>query len=109
LDNAIKHTPSGGFVTVRGRVGDGWVAVEVSDTGKGISSQHLPRIFDRFYRVDKSRSRELGGVGLGLSISKALVESHDGQIEVESTLGKGSTFRVILPVCETDGKDGGVS
>lgn len=100
LDNAINYTPTEGSVTVRGRLGDGWVAVEVADTGIGIPREHLPRIFDRFYRVDKSRSRDLGGVGLGLSISKALVESHQGQIEVESTPGKGSTFRVILPVHE---------
>ena len=102
LGNAINYTPTEGSVTVRGCLGDGWVAVEVADTGIGIPREHLPRIFDRFYRVDKSRSRDLGGVGLGLSISKTLVESHHGQIEVESTPGKGSTFRVILPVCESD-------
>jgi heavy metal sensor kinase len=96
LDNAVKYTSQGGNVMVRGLVEDNQIVIEVADTGIGIPCESLSRVFDRFYRVDKSRSRELGGTGLGLSISKALVERHGGRIEVESALGKGSTFRVVL-------------
>lgn len=97
LDNAVKYTHPGGSVIVRGHATDSEVTVEVSDTGIGIPAESLPWIFDRFYRVDKSRSRQMGGTGLGLSISKALIERHGGRIEVESDVGKGSTFRIILP------------
>jgi heavy metal sensor kinase len=97
LDNAVKYTQPGGLVTVRGHATESEATVEVSDTGIGIPPESLPRVFDRFYRVDKSRSRQMGGVGLGLSICKALIERHGGRIEVESVLSKGSTFRVILP------------
>ncbi len=97
LDNAVKYNRAGGSVTLSGRRHDRHVIIEIADTGVGIPAEELPRVFDRFYRVDKSRSRQMGGAGLGLSIAKALVESHAGRIEVESTLGKGSTFRVVLP------------
>jgi signal transduction histidine kinase len=97
LDNAVKYTHPGGSVTVRGYTTDSEATVEVSDAGIGIPAESLPRVFDRFYRVDKSRSRQMGGTGLGLSICKALVERHGGRIEVESVEGKGSTFRVVLP------------
>lgn len=100
LDNAIKYTPAGGVVTVRGRsVGD-LAIVEVSDTGVGIPEDALPRVFDRFYRVDPSRSRRTGGTGLGLSIAKAVIERHGGATEATSLLGQGSTFRVSLPTLE---------
>jgi heavy metal sensor kinase len=102
LDNAVKYTPQGGSVTICGNSGDGEVVIGVSDTGIGIPSASVARVFDRFYRVDKSRSRELGGTGLGLSITKALVERHRGRIELESAEGKGSTFRVYLPVMGED-------
>ncbi|MDG3005984.1 ATP-binding protein [Paludisphaera mucosa] len=98
LDNAIKYTPAGGSITVRGGLADGRAAVEVSDTGVGIPGDALPRLYDRFYRADPSRSRRTGGVGLGLSIAKAVVERHGGTIDVESVPGSGSTFRVSLPV-----------
>ena len=75
--------------------------LEVADTGAGIAAEHLPRLFDRFYRVDKARSRELGGAGLGLAIVKALVETHGGQVEVTSQLGHGSRFVVRLPLAVT--------
>ena len=97
IDNAVKYTPAGGRVTVSCRPDGQWTRLEVSDTGVGIPAKHLPRIFERFYRVDKARSRELGGTGLGLSIVKHLVQEFGGQVEVESTPGQGSTFIVCLP------------
>ncbi len=97
VDNAIKYTPSGGTVTISTHDRGGQVAVSVEDTGIGIPSEHLPRIFERFYRVDRSRSRALGGTGLGLSIVKHIATSHGGQVEVESTEGRGSHFTLLLP------------
>jgi heavy metal sensor kinase len=97
LDNAIKYTPAGGAVTVRAdRRGAEAVAV-VADTGEGIPPEHLPRVFDRFYRVDKARSREQGGTGLGLSIAQSIVAAHGGRIELDSTPGRGTTCTVRLP------------
>lgn len=98
LENAVKYTPAGGVVTVRGRCIDHRAIVEVSDTGVGIPDEALPRVFDRFFRVDTSRSRRTGGTGLGLSIAKAVIERHGGTTEATSTLGQGSTFRVLLPM-----------
>jgi two-component system phosphate regulon sensor histidine kinase PhoR len=97
LDNAIKYTPAGGRVTVRGTAKPAAIAVEVADTGIGIPQKDLARIFERFYCVDKARSRELGGTGLGLSIVKHLAQAMDGNVSVASELGRGSTFRVDLP------------
>jgi two-component system phosphate regulon sensor histidine kinase PhoR len=98
LDNAIKFNRAGGEVSVTAGPADGGKArVSVSDTGVGIPSEDLSRIFERFYRSDKARSREMGGTGLGLAIVKHIVERMKGSIEVQSTLGKGSTFTVILP------------
>ncbi len=97
VDNALKYTPDGGRVSVRvGREGDG-AMVSVEDTGPGITAEHLPRLFERFYRVDTARSRELGGTGLGLSIVKHLAESMGASVRVASTPGRGSTFEVRLP------------
>lgn len=98
LDNAIKYTNDGGRVTVRWQVHGRDCAIEVEDTGIGIPQSHLARIFERFYRVDRARSRELGGTGLGLSIVNHLVESLGGKITVASRLGKGSKFTVQLPL-----------
>jgi two-component system phosphate regulon sensor histidine kinase PhoR len=96
LDNAIKYTEPGGTISVRTyRSGEG-TAVEVTDTGSGIAPEHLPRIFERFYRVDKDRSREVGGTGLGLAIVKHIVEAHGGTIRVTSSVNKGSTFTFTL-------------
>ena len=100
LTNALTHTPSGGEVVVAARAGESEVEVIVSDTGEGIPPEHLPYIFERFYRVNKSRSRATGGTGLGLAIAKQLVEAHGGRIEVESEVGKGSRFTFTLPVAE---------
>ncbi len=98
LANAIKFNRPGGEVRVRAEEnGDGRVEITIADTGAGIPSQDLPRIFERFYRVDKARSRQVGGTGLGLSIVKHVVERMNGVVRVESQLGKGSTFTLILP------------
>ncbi len=100
VENGIKYTPSGGEVElmVKGDRGSGVVRLEVSDTGVGIAQEDLERVFDRFFRVDKARSRETGGTGLGLSICKWIAQAHQGQIEVQSELGKGSTFTVTIPL-----------
>lgn len=97
VDNAIKYTPAGGSVTVAAFHDDGRVRLEVRDTGPGIPAASLGRIFERFYRVDQGRSRELGGTGLGLSIVKHLAQRMGADVGVESHLGEGSTFRVTLP------------
>ncbi|NPV29301.1 MAG: PAS domain-containing protein [Firmicutes bacterium] len=97
LDNSLKYTPRGGQVEVLAREEDHEVVVGVKDTGIGIPQEDLPRIFERFYRVDKARSRKLGGTGLGLAIVKHIVEAHRGRVWVESEAGKGSTFYFSLP------------
>jgi two-component system phosphate regulon sensor histidine kinase PhoR len=98
VDNAVKYTPAGGSTTVRARAtADGRVEVSVSDTGVGIPRADLPRITERFYRVDKARSRELGGTGLGLAIVKHLVVAHGGEMTIDSEEGRGTTVRVTLP------------
>ncbi len=98
LQNAIKYNKDGGTVTIRGEKQNDVVAIFVTDTGSGIPSSDLSRIFERFYRVDKARSREMGGTGLGLAIVKHIIEAHGGDVSVESTLGQGSTFRFTLPL-----------
>jgi len=97
LDNAIKFSQPGGRVSVTAAMAESGLAVSVQDTGAGIDSEHLPRIFERFYRVDKARSSELGGTGLGLAIVKHLAELHRGGVTVRSEPGAGSTFTVTLP------------
>ena len=97
LDNAVKYTAEKGTIRLTASAQDGRVTVKVEDTGCGIPSQELPRIFERFYRVDKARSREMGGTGLGLSIVKHILELHGGSVGVESAVGRGSTFRFTLP------------
>ena len=97
IDNAVKFNKDGGSVTISVSFGEGKSTVTVEDTGRGIPSEDLPRVFERFYRVDKARSRELGGTGLGLAIVKHIVEAHGGEVGVESRLGVGSTFRFSLP------------
>lgn len=97
VDNAVKFTPSEGRVTVSATLRDTMIEVAVADTGVGIPSTDLPRITERFYRVDRARSRELGGTGLGLAIVKHLVQTHGGELRIESELGKGTTVRFTLP------------
>jgi len=100
LDNAIKYTPAGGSITVGAQASGRHYELFVRDTGSGIPPDELPRLFERFYRVDKARSRELGGTGLGLAIVKHLVAAHNGAARVESRVNEGSTFFFTLPVDE---------
>lgn len=100
LDNALRHTPAGGTVTISASRSPrtGGAALSVADTGEGIPAEHLPHVFERFYRVDTARDRAHGGSGIGLAIAKALVEAHGGQLSVTSPgTGRGSTFRILLP------------
>jgi signal transduction histidine kinase len=98
VDNAVRFTPPGGEVTIGAERRDGRVEVRVSDTGVGIAPEHLPRLFERFYRVDPSRSRDDGGTGIGLAIARSVVEAHGGHIRAASEPGRGSTFTFDLPV-----------
>jgi signal transduction histidine kinase len=98
IDNSIKHTPPGGKIEVRVRRHGQHAQLEVADTGSGIAPEHLPRIFDRFYRADRARARQHGGTGLGLAIAKMLVDAHDGQLHLTSTVGSGTQATVSLPV-----------
>ncbi|MGZ8606894.1 MAG: sensor histidine kinase [Actinomycetota bacterium] len=97
VDNAIRYTAAGGSVDVALAADDGEAVLTVSDTGVGIPTRDLPRVFERFYRVDRARSRETGGTGLGLSIVRHVVENHGGRVSVDSELGRGTRFEVRLP------------
>jgi signal transduction histidine kinase len=100
LENAVAYTHKGGTINVAAAKQGDWVEVSVSDTGEGIPAEDLPNIFERFYRVDKSRARVTGGSGLGLTIARRLVEAHGGTIKVQSKLGKGSRFSFTIPIAE---------
>jgi len=97
MDNAIKYTPPGGNVKIQLNKNGKEAVAKVQDTGIGIAAEHLPHVFDRFYRVDQARSRAEGGTGLGLSIAQSIVRSHGGQIELISQPGQGTTCTVSLP------------
>jgi two-component system, OmpR family, phosphate regulon sensor histidine kinase PhoR len=97
VENAIRHTPEGGRITIETAEARNGVVLSVADTGTGIAPEHLPRIFERFYRADSGRSREAGGTGLGLAIVKHLVEAHGGSVSAESVLGSGTTVRIFFP------------
>jgi len=99
IDNAVKYTPPGGRVTVRGELDRGHVRVEVVDTGCGIPEEHLKHVFDRFYRIDSSRSRATEGTGLGLAICRSIVEGHHGRIWIQSEVGRGTRATFELPRC----------
>ncbi len=97
LDNAIKYSPEGTSVRVVSRLEGGELVIAVSDRGRGIEAEHLPRVFERFYRTDRARSRALGGTGLGLSIVRHIAQAHGGRALAESVVGRGSTFTLCLP------------
>jgi two-component system phosphate regulon sensor histidine kinase PhoR len=99
-DNAIKYSGEGGSVSIITSVNRGIACIQVVDTGIGISKEHIPRLFERFYRVDKGRSRALGGTGLGLAIVKHIVSGMNGEIKVKSEVGRGSVFTILIPVYE---------
>jgi len=98
VSNAVRYTPAGGTIRVAWSRDAEQVMLSVSDTGPGIAPEHLPRLSERFYRVDRSRSRETGGTGLGLAITKHVAQRHGGELRIESQVGKGSTFMLVLPV-----------
>jgi signal transduction histidine kinase len=98
LDNAIKYTPPGGHIEVSVKEHDGRAILEVADNGIGIPPEAVPHLFERFFRVDKARSRELGGAGLGLSIVKSICTAHEARVHAESELGQGTRFIVELPL-----------
>ncbi len=97
IDNAIKYCPNGSTIKVLWQIGPGTVDLRVSDNGPGIAEKYLDRLFERFYRLDKGRSREMGGTGLGLSIVKHIMQRHNGTVNVESSLGQGTTFVCRFP------------
>ena len=99
LDNAIKFTPTEGTVAIETACVDGKVRVVVSDSGIGIPPEHLPHVFERFYRVDPARGREVGGAGLGLAIARSIAEAHEGSIEMQSTVGAGNSRHPHSAVC----------
>ena len=104
LENAVQYTPSGGEIEVRLDAEDGFAVANVRDTGTGIAKEDIGRVFDRFYRADRARSRESGGTGLGLAIGRWIAEAHHGEIRVESEPAKGSTFRVRIPLLKSNGR-----
>jgi two-component system phosphate regulon sensor histidine kinase PhoR len=98
LNNAVRYTPPGGAIHLRWNWRpEGGAVLEVVDSGIGIAREHLPRLTERFYRVDSSRSRDTGGTGLGLAIVKHVAQRHGGEIDIQSEVGKGSNFRLLLP------------
>ena len=106
LNNALKYSDMGGYINVIAKAVHDEIQVAIWDTGIGIGAEHVPHLFDRFYRADSSRARQTGGNGLGLAIANAIAHQHHGRISVESTLGAGSTFTVYLPLTTLDaGKD----
>jgi len=102
LDNALRYTSSGGTVTVSIEEVGNTVVIAVQDTGPGIAPEHLPHLFERFYRAESARDRESGGVGLGLAIVKEIAEAHGGTVRVASEVGKGSVFTVTLPAAKRE-------
>ena len=106
LNNALRHTPAGGRIILQTEGSSNSVRLSITDSGEGIPPEHLPHIFDRFYRTDPARSRDKGGAGLGLAIARAIVEAHDGQITATSTgvAGEGSSFTIRLPINDSVGE-----
>jgi two-component system phosphate regulon sensor histidine kinase PhoR len=104
LDNAIKYSPANGQINISCQKKGLFAQVDITDGGPGIPEKDLLRIFERFYRVDKARSRELGGTGLGLSIVKHIVQAHDGEVWVKSHVGTGSTFSFTIPLAQSESR-----
>jgi signal transduction histidine kinase len=104
LDNAIKYTSSGGSIQLNVTRQNGHAILDVTDTGIGIPPEAVPHVFERFFRVDKARSRDEGGAGLGLSIVKSICTAHGAEVQVESAVGKGSRFRIQLPLAKAGGR-----
>ncbi|HDR16139.1 MAG TPA: ATP-binding protein, partial [Desulfobacteraceae bacterium] len=100
ISNAVNYSPDGGDVTISAVDCGNWIEIKVQDTGVGIPPEELPRIFEQFYRIRHPKTRRVVGTGLGLSIVKAIVEAHNGTIDVESVPDEGTTFKVMLPVFE---------
>ena len=98
VSNAIKYTPDGGEIKLSARAADGGVELTISDNGIGIPAEDLPHLFERFYRVEKSRTSETGGTGLGLAIAKEIVDAHGGSISIASELGEGTAVTIYLPL-----------
>lgn len=98
MSNAIKYTPDGGEIKLAARAADGGVELTISDNGIGIPAEDLPHLFERFYRVEKSRTSETGGTGLGLAIAKEIVDAHGGSISISSSLGEGTAVTIYLPL-----------
>jgi two-component system sensor histidine kinase VicK len=109
VDNAAKYGPPGGKVSLTSEARSGDLRVTVADEGPGIPEEELTRIFERFYRMDKTRSRKLGGSGLGLPIANTIVEAHGGRIEAESRVGEGTSMSICLPLISDDVRQEGVS
>ena len=110
LSNAVRYTPPGGVIRAGWRLlPQGGAEYWVSDTGPGIEAEHVPRLTERFYRVDRSRSRDTGGTGLGLAIVKHVVQRHGGQLRIDSVVGQGSTFRILLPASRIRSLDASVA
>jgi two-component system phosphate regulon sensor histidine kinase PhoR len=103
VDNAIKYSDAKGVVTVEGWQDDDQLKIKVQDRGQGIPKEHLPRLFERFYRIDAARSRAVGGTGLGLAIVKHIVQAHNGEVMVHSTIGEGTVFTISLPTLPVRG------
>jgi two-component system phosphate regulon sensor histidine kinase PhoR len=97
VSNAIRYTPLGGRIQIHWASTPEGLMFTVKDSGPGIAAEHLPRLSERFYRVDRSRSRETGGTGLGLAITKHVMQRHGGELRIESVLGQGSSFKLLLP------------
>jgi two-component system phosphate regulon sensor histidine kinase PhoR len=97
VNNAIRYTPTAGLIHLSFSQTESQLIISVKDTGPGIASEHIPRLTERFYRIDHSRSRETGGTGLGLAITKHVMQRHGGELLIQSELGKGSTFSLLLP------------
>jgi signal transduction histidine kinase len=100
VSNAVKYTPEGGHILVDASIKDGQVVVKIKDDGIGISKEDLPHIFDKFYRVDRPETEGIIGSGLGLSIVRTIIEKHRGRIWVDSEVGKGTTFAIVLPAID---------